>query len=134
MVVGENTVVKYGSDGPEPSGSLSVVSRSDQRWKVVARVVTALFDRGLSFNVTGNAYVEFRGERRLFSSVITQDTCAMQSVAKDSARVSSFSMEVKFSKTSEGKKNSTDKLGVTLFGVGATLVVAIGFFLFKKLG
>jgi len=130
---GKYSVAKYGSGGPEPSGNLSAISRSDQRWKVVARVVTALFSGGLSFNVTGNAYLEFRGERRFLSSVNTKATRSMQSVAIDSAGVSSFGMEVKISKKIEAKKNSTNKPGVTLFVVGATLAVVIGFFLFKKL-
>jgi len=132
---GKYSVAKYGSGsgGPESSGILSVISRSDQRWKVVARLVTALFSGGLSFNVTGNAYLQFRGERRFLSSVNTKATRSGQSVAIDSAGVSSFGMEVKISKKIEAKKNSTNKPGVTLFVVGATLAVVIGFFLFKKL-
>jgi len=127
------SVAKYGSDGPKPPGSLSAISRSDQRWKVVARVVTALFNSGLSFNVTGNAYLEFRGERRFLSSVNTKATRSVQSVAIDPAGVSSFGMEVKISKNFEAKKNFTNKPVVTLCVVGATLAIVIGFFLFKKL-
>jgi len=126
-------VAKYSTGGPEPSGSLSVISRSDQRWKVVARIVTVLFNSGLSFNVTGNAYLEFRGERRFLSSVNTKATRSVQSVAIDPAGVSSFGMEVKTSKNFEAKKNSNNKPVVTLFIVNATLAVVFGFFLYKKL-
>eukprot|EP00588_Corethron_pennatum_P033418 CAMPEP_0194347534 /NCGR_PEP_ID=MMETSP0171-20130528/106042_1 /TAXON_ID=218684 /ORGANISM="Corethron pennatum, Strain L29A3" /LENGTH=884 /DNA_ID=CAMNT_0039114797 /DNA_START=78 /DNA_END=2732 /DNA_ORIENTATION=+ len=126
-------VAKYSTGGPEPSGSLSVISRSDQRWKVVARIVTVLFNSGLSFNVTGNAYLEFRGERRFLSSVNTKATRSVQSVAIDPAGVSSFGMEVKTSKNFEAKKNSNNKPVATLCIVNATLAIVIGFFLFKKL-
>lgn len=121
-----------GSNGPLMS-SLSVITHETQTYRVVARLVTALFDGGLSFNITGNAYFKFREGRNLLSSN-GKELRSVQASPQNLAGESSFEMDIKIGKDLELNDNKTISSSILLSVVGATLALTVGFILFKKLG
>jgi len=124
-------VVTIGLKGPI-SSSLSSVLKDKQTYKVTSRVVTALFDGGSSFNITGNAYMVFNDGNRGLAKA-SKVLRSVQTSSTNLAGKSSFAMDVEITKFNGARADDTNSLMTTLAGIGATLVVVIGFTLFKKL-
>jgi len=121
-----------GTEGPEKS-SMSEITKENQTYRVVSRLVTQLFDGGASFNVRGNAYLVFKEERNLLASS-SKALRSVQRSAENVAGESSFGMNVQIEKNFEVYENKTSNSVSFLSVIGATLALVIGFTLYKKLG
>jgi len=123
------TPVTIGNDGRPKPDTLSLIEKSDPSYRVVSRLITALFDGGATkFDVAGNAYLEFKQSRRLHGRSL-QDTPTR-------AGESFFQMEVQFKKGVAPANDVTltdSKSGWVLTSVGALLALSAAFLILKKM-
>jgi len=123
------TPVTIGKDGRPKPDTLSLIQKEYPSYRVVSRLITALFDGGATkFDVAGNAYLEFKQNRRLHGRSL-QDTPAR-------AGESFFQMEVQFKKGVAPANDVTltdSKSGWVLTSVGALIALSAAFLILKKM-
>mmetsp|Transcript_13743 Transcript_13743/g.27433 ORF Transcript_13743/g.27433 Transcript_13743/m.27433 type:complete len:390 (+) Transcript_13743:90-1259(+) len=118
--------------GPE-AGAVSqyLVSSDKQTHKIVSRLISNLFkNEGDKFNVDGNAYLQF-----VSSSPDTRKTNLrmLEDISEGSAGDSPFSLTMKIAKVAGAGDSKETKNYHSFPMIGAALIIAIGFVLYKKL-
>jgi len=130
-----NYFVNMGNDGPETT-FLSALFKSGNEIRVVSRLISDLFfSDEKSFNVEGNAYLEFSGKRtkRRLANKRASSNRSLQSFSNED--LSPFSMKVLIEKSTEfGMRPSYDSSFHfnIVYGVGGCLFLSIVFMLYKK--
>eukprot|EP00588_Corethron_pennatum_P008866 CAMPEP_0194275250 /NCGR_PEP_ID=MMETSP0169-20130528/8141_1 /TAXON_ID=218684 /ORGANISM="Corethron pennatum, Strain L29A3" /LENGTH=650 /DNA_ID=CAMNT_0039018669 /DNA_START=116 /DNA_END=2068 /DNA_ORIENTATION=+ len=134
------SVASIGNNGPV-SSSLSVIFNNDDQVRVVSRVVSALFDAGEeSFDVEGNAFLEFneRRTRRRRRLQALPEPDATEQVWYKGAPVgnSPFSMQIRMDKTAavDTQASSAPVMWLSVMGgiVGCLGVLMVGLLVFQR--
>jgi len=125
------TAVEYGFK----INRLSHITKSGQTFRVVSRLITALFEGTAdSFNVTGNAYLSFKPEARRLATMHTSDLRLVEeSPQEDIAGEASFKMDVKLEKeTVLATAETKHRTRITVSVLGGFIFLSAIFVLIKK--
>jgi len=135
------SVASIGNNGPV-SSSLSVIFNNDDKVRVVSRVVSALFESSeQSFDVEGNAFLEFNERRtrrhRRLQALPEPDATEQQWYKGAPVGTSPFSMQIQMDKTTAvdtQATHSTPVLWLSVIGgiVGCLGLLIVGFLVFQR--
>eukprot|EP00588_Corethron_pennatum_P001938 CAMPEP_0194298296 /NCGR_PEP_ID=MMETSP0169-20130528/60087_1 /TAXON_ID=218684 /ORGANISM="Corethron pennatum, Strain L29A3" /LENGTH=611 /DNA_ID=CAMNT_0039048267 /DNA_START=41 /DNA_END=1876 /DNA_ORIENTATION=+ len=127
------TPASIGDDNKPNPGKISQLFQDSQTHKVVSRLVSALFEGGPSFNVTGVANLQFKTERRHLVSKENNRLRSGQEYLGEQATKTPFTLDLMLSKRIEVINDiETRAPEVILSLVGAATTLLIGIFIFKK--
>mmetsp|Transcript_11997 Transcript_11997/g.23899 ORF Transcript_11997/g.23899 Transcript_11997/m.23899 type:complete len:1152 (+) Transcript_11997:114-3569(+) len=131
------TAVSFGDSGPDISKSLSVITGDGSRFKVVSRLITALFDSD-TFDVRGRAYLEFKAVGKNTRHLIDVRAPGLRSrrdlSGESFAGEAPFNMNVKVGSVIGAAPLSTDGKIISKFaGVIGGLIVLTMMLVFIKM-